>query len=118
MIIVLTDSTNGVVCPSEYVPGGTVLHEFGHALGMQHEHQNYLGGNVIEYDTDGATLFMLGNSGVYDENCVQDLCTKLCLDESIRPDFCNSDCDEDLVPSTVCKTQWDRRKGNVHKVTF
>lgn len=27
-------------CPSGWVPGSTVVHEFGHALGMLHEHQN------------------------------------------------------------------------------
>lgn len=29
-------------CPSNYVGGQCVLHEFGHALGMYHEHQNYI----------------------------------------------------------------------------
>ena len=108
------------ICDNNYIPGGTVLHEFGHALGMRHEHQNYLGGNVIEYDIDGATLFML-KDGVqkkyYDQVCLDDFCTKLCLDESIRPDFCPDSCNKKLEPSTVCNTQWDDAKesaqGNI-----
>lgn len=31
--------------PSKYIPGVTIIHEFGHALGMHHEHQNNLYGN-------------------------------------------------------------------------
>lgn len=43
------DVKNGIATESEkssytsmYVPGGTIVHEFGHALGMGHEHQNNL----------------------------------------------------------------------------
>jgi hypothetical protein len=101
------------ICPIKFSPGAVILHEFGHALGMYHEHQNYLGGNVIEYDIDGATLFSLHqrkNRKEADEKCIQDLCTKLCFDESIRPSFCDSGCNPDLIPSSVCQSQWDDAK--------
>jgi hypothetical protein len=32
-------------CTAGWVPGATVVHEFGHALGMMHEHQNNLSGS-------------------------------------------------------------------------
>lgn len=32
---------NESMCRTGYTPGATVLHEFGHALGLFHEHQNY-----------------------------------------------------------------------------
>src|SRR6188768_1503217 len=37
-----SDSGGPKTCKPNWVPGATVVHEFGHALGMLHEHQNNL----------------------------------------------------------------------------
>jgi hypothetical protein len=42
---------NSTSCVAGWKPGRTVLHEFGHAMGMLHEHQNYVaGGNPFQFD--------------------------------------------------------------------
>lgn len=43
---------NGNQCVNGWKPGRTVLHEFGHAMGMFHEHQNDVtGDNPFEFDS-------------------------------------------------------------------
>ena len=40
-------------CTSPYwAPGGTVLHEFGHAMAMKHEHQNYVVDNPLVFNDE------------------------------------------------------------------
>jgi len=34
-------------CPKDYIPGACILHEFGHALGLLHEHQNFVNDNKV-----------------------------------------------------------------------
>jgi hypothetical protein len=36
-------------CPDNYIPGGTVLHEFAHSLGFYHEHQNGLENSGLKF---------------------------------------------------------------------
>jgi hypothetical protein len=55
-------------CTPGWVPGATVVHEFGHALGMLHEHQNNLNdANPIELDKDQVIAYYncigMGESG-------------------------------------------------------
>jgi hypothetical protein len=38
-------------CGSNWEEGSTVLHEFGHALGMIHEHQNFINSDPFEFNT-------------------------------------------------------------------
>jgi hypothetical protein len=55
-------------CTAGWVPGATVVHEFGHALGMLHEHQNNLNdANPIELDRSQVVAYYncvgMGESG-------------------------------------------------------
>ncbi len=55
-------------CTTGWVPGATVIHEFGHALGMLHEHQNNLSGsNPIELNKPQVVAYYncigMGESG-------------------------------------------------------
>lgn len=57
-------------CPSNWVAGSTVIHEFGHALGMLHEHQNNLGGsNPVTLSKENVLYYYncigLGDKGAY-----------------------------------------------------
>lgn len=111
---------NNIVCIDNWEPGTVVLHEFGHALGMYHEHQNFIDGTPIEYDLDGAALFSLHQRalrGQADMSCVNEYCSKICLGD-VSPSFCDgSPCNSSLTPSGSCQTQWEAAKteanGNV-----
>lgn len=39
--VIKRNGCDNVGCRPGYSPGATILHEFGHALGLYHEHQNY-----------------------------------------------------------------------------
>ena len=78
------------ICVNNWEPGSTVLHEFGHAMGMYHEHQNFIGGNPIQYDLDGAALFSMSQKFGACDPCVQEYCTKLCFDDDVKPNYCGS----------------------------
>jgi hypothetical protein len=61
-------STGASSCTSGWVPGATVIHEFGHALGMLHEHQNNLeNSNPIKLNKDAVIAYYnkigMGESG-------------------------------------------------------
>ena len=44
-------STDSNSCWNNWIPGATILHEFGHALGMMHEHQSNINkDNPLEFD--------------------------------------------------------------------
>lgn len=78
------------VCVEGWEPGSVVLHEFGHALAMYHEHQNFIDGNPLVFDLDGCTLFSLSqNKGVCDP-CTQAYCRKLCFSDERRPVWCGN----------------------------
>ena len=52
------DSSDPSSCWEGWVPGCTVIHEFGHALGMMHEHQNNLfNSNSINLDRDAVVRY-------------------------------------------------------------
>ena len=99
---------DGIYCNPEFVPGSVILHEFGHALGLYHEHQNFLDGTPIEYDVDGATLYSLSQYG--NDTCIDQYCKKLCYSDNIRPSFCNEDCDPNMKPSFSCEQEWRQAK--------
>jgi len=57
-------------CDPNYVPGATILHEFGHAMGMLHEHQNNLfNSNTIKLNKTKVIEYYnsigLGEEGAY-----------------------------------------------------
>lgn len=55
---------NKVIFKKEWVPGATVIHEFGHALGMMHEHQNNLkNSNPIQINTDEVLRYYTCTNG-------------------------------------------------------
>ena len=39
---------------------GTILHEFGHALGLMHEHQSPARGGTLTLDEDGKLIHLMG----------------------------------------------------------
>ena len=51
----------GTICNTRWTPGATILHEFGHALGMFHEHQNFLDSdsNPLVFNRDGVIQYYL-----------------------------------------------------------
>lgn len=99
---------NGIACIQDFEPGSVILHEFGHALGMYHEHQNYLdNGNPIVYDIDGSTLFSLSQQYGPDDMCVQTYCSKMCYSDAVRPYFCNNNCDKNAIVSPSCESKWN-----------
>jgi len=100
---------DGLFCDNNFIPGGVIVHEFGHALGLYHEHQNYLGGNPIKYDLDGVTLFALQQMNRGSE-CIQQYCEKMCYNNDIRPYFCNNSCDKNITPSDSCIVKWNDAK--------
>jgi hypothetical protein len=52
------DSSDPSSCWEGWVPGCTVIHEFGHALGMMHEHQNNLfNSNSINLDQNAVVKY-------------------------------------------------------------
>ena len=91
-----------LVCSKGWQPGSVIIHEFGHSLGMYHEHQNYLNGNPIEYDLDGATLFSLSQRNNPKGECVQDYCKSMCFSSDINPYFCKSGCDKNVNFTPDC----------------
>lgn len=49
---------NPTNCPSGWSPGSVIIHEFGHALGMMHEHQNNLGdSNPIDIQKNQVNMY-------------------------------------------------------------
>ncbi len=55
-------SPNNCSCAPGWVPGATVVHEFGHALGMMHEHQNNLNNkNPIKLNINNVIKYYLKN---------------------------------------------------------
>ena len=88
-------------------PGGTVIHEFGHALGMYHEHQNYLDGNPLVYDEDGVTLFSLHQMELRESRleCTPQWCSRMCFPDDIKPYYCRNDGCSSFV-SNVCLNKW------------
>jgi hypothetical protein len=57
-------------CDANWLPGATILHEFGHALGMLHEHQNNLfNSNSIKLNKNAVISYYnsigLGEEGAY-----------------------------------------------------
>lgn len=103
----INDSGSGYYCSSNWTPGGVVIHEFGHALSMGHEHQNFLNGEPIKYDSEGATLnAMMGLLGLSSNDpCVQTYCKKLCLEDGVRPSFCQSGCDPNISIDASCQSK-------------
>ena len=74
---------NESMCRSGYNPGATVLHEFGHALGLYHEHQNYSKNN------DGKT----SNPVVYKS---ADQIRKIMIDDCVKANGTN--CEKNTWP--------------------
>jgi hypothetical protein len=61
-------TTGPASCSAGWIPGATVIHEFGHALGMLHEHQNNLqNSNPIKLDKQNVIAYYdkigMGTSG-------------------------------------------------------
>lgn len=108
----VNNSSKGYYCAKNWTPGGVVIHEFGHALGMGHEHQNFLYGEPIQYDKDGATLSsMVGLLGLdTNDPCVQTYCTKLCFDNDVRPSFCGQGCNPNVNIDSSCQNKINEAK--------
>jgi len=106
----------GVICDDNYIPGGVVLHEFGHAMGLYHEHQNFIDSNPIEYDIDGVTINWLNQLDDVSSDCIRDYCKLLCFSDDINPSFCKDSnnqrfvCDSGVQPDQKCINDWERAK--------
>jgi hypothetical protein len=69
-------STGPNTCSSGWVPGATVIHEFCHALGMLHEHQNNLfNSNSIKLDKN-AVIEYYRNIGMTAEDASNNVLTR------------------------------------------
>lgn len=66
------NSING--CETGWVPGFSVVHEFGHALGMKHEHQNNLNNsNKLDINTEYIITYMEANLGWDRETTIKNI---------------------------------------------
>jgi hypothetical protein len=75
-------SRGPVTCPPDWVPGTTVIHEFCHILGMNHEHQNNLFNSntivlneqaiIADYEADKMTAADAINNVIDRYTCPQD----------------------------------------------
>jgi hypothetical protein len=57
-----------------WVPGAVILHEFGHALGMMHEHQNdVIDGNFIKFNENAVRQSYIDNAACNgNQTCIDD----------------------------------------------
>ena len=61
----------GIQCNARWAPGGTVIHEFCHAMAMLHEHQNYVVDNPFVFDAPVVYEYMADpDNGGWDKDTV------------------------------------------------
>ena len=77
----------GYRCPDNFVPGSVILHEFGHALGMMHEHQSDLfNTNKLVFDEAAVIKYQY----CYDNNGPCPNCSRSYIENCLTNNTCDS----------------------------
>ncbi len=81
--------------PSNWVPGGTTIHEFCHSLGMLHEHQNALGGSPpIKLDQQAVNQWYLAHGMTKEEAYANTIHVYTCQKDNKGCDYTGSTFDK------------------------
>jgi hypothetical protein len=77
---------SGITMNFAWIDVGTIMHEFGHALGMIHEHQNPKG-NLIEWDKDKVYLWAENKQGWDKDKTDRNIIDRYSLDQLNASNF-------------------------------
>ena len=113
-------SKSNTNCLQGWKPGRTIIHEFGHAMGMFHEHQNYVLNNPLEFDEEAVIQYY--QSIGYSRSQAEDIAKTNVIDRyECTEENCpyrGSEFDKDSVMLYPLDLNWLKKGTDIENITM